>query len=111
MMPGDVAGGAGGGAPAGNQAAPSPEPSPAPPQASTAPAGPSTKAPASKARPLSPAELHARAVDAALDKRCSDVRDLGSQIQAIDLGYYKKFRADPRLKACLETPSQYPARK
>ncbi|HUS66062.1 MAG TPA: hypothetical protein VMZ28_16025 [Kofleriaceae bacterium] len=108
MMPGDAAGGSGG-APAANQAPP--EPAPAPPQASTPTPAPSTK-PSTKARPPTATELHARAVDAALDKRCSDVRTIGAEIRSIDPEYYKaKFAGDKRLKACLEVPSQYPARK
>lgn len=104
MMPGDAAGGSGGDK-AANQAPPSP--SPAPPQAGAAPSVPATKA-----RPPTATELHARAVDAALDKRCTDVRHFGAEIQSIDPAYYKtKFAGDKRLKACLETPSQYPARK
>lgn len=102
MTPGDSAGA---GDSTGGEAAP-PAPSPAPPPP------PTGSAPTTKARPPTAAELHARAVDAALDKRCSDVRSLAAEIRAINIEYYKsKFAGDRRLQKCLESPTQYPARK
>jgi hypothetical protein len=108
MLQGDSAGaGPGGSGGAANQAA-QPQAAEPPPPPVVAPAPTAT----TKARPPTAAELHARAVDAALDKRCSDVRALGAEIRAINADYYKtKFAGDKRLTRCLSSPTQYPARK
>ncbi|HEU5055634.1 MAG TPA: hypothetical protein VFU21_03890 [Kofleriaceae bacterium] len=101
-------GGVVGGAPGDGKAdAPAPQaPQPAP---STAPAPEQQKA---APRP-SVRELHKRAIDAALDNRCSEVKTLAGQVRAADSGFYAKtFAPDTRLRKCLATPQKAaPAKK
>lgn len=102
-------GGAVGGAASGAQnksddapATQAPEPAPATPPAADkkAPARPSVQ------------ELHRRAVDAALDKRCAEVKVLAGQVRSSDAGYYSRtFAGDKRLQSCLASPSRSPAKK
>lgn len=83
--------------------APAPEPAP------TTPAKTDSK----PRPPASAAELHKRAIDAALDRRCSDVKVLAGQVRAADSAYYaKNVAGDKRLKDCLSSPSKSaPAKK
>ncbi len=102
------AGSEGGGGSAGDaekkaDEAPAPQAPPAP-TPSTAPANDS-KAPA-PSRP-DVRDLHKRAIDAALDNRCSEVKTLAGQVRATDSAYYaKSFAGDQRLQKCLATPSR-----
>jgi len=80
----------------------------APPPPVSAPAPAPAESPKSVARP-SVRELHNRAIDAALDNRCSEVRALAGQVKSADSAYYaKNVAGDGRLKTCL---SQKPAKK
>jgi hypothetical protein len=82
--------------------APAPEPAP-----STAPAGDGKAAPKQNAQ-----ELHKRAIDAALDTRCAEVKMLAGQVRASDAGYYaRSFAGDKRLQKCLASPSRAPSKK
>jgi hypothetical protein len=84
---------------------------PPPPAAEPAPASPTAD---SKAAPRPDVrELHNRAIDAALDNRCSEVRTLAGQVRATDSTYYgKSFASDQRLKKCLASGSpKAPAKK
>jgi hypothetical protein len=79
-----------------------------PPPPASAPAPAPAEAPKSVPRP-SVRELHNRAIDAALDNRCSEVRALAGQVKSADSAYYaKNVAGDGRLKTCL---SQKPAKK
>jgi len=85
--------------------APMAEPAPAP-QAPPPPAD-------SKTPPRPDAQtLHKRAIDAALDHRCDEVRSLAGQVRASDPSYYAKtFSPDKRLQACLSGGSTRKATK
>ncbi len=84
--------------------APMPEPAPQTPP----PPAPATK---SAPRPDAPT-LHKRAIDAALDHRCDEVRSLAGQVRAADPSYYAKtFSPDKRLQACLSGGSTKKATK
>jgi hypothetical protein len=118
MVPRDQAQGesapGGGGAVGGAQqkaddapAAPAPPPEPAP---STTTPSADSKAPA----PSKPnvRDLHKRAIDAALDNRCAEVKMLAGQVRATDSAYYaKSFAGDQRLQKCLASPSRAPSKK
>lgn len=101
-------GGAVGGAQTRADDAPAPPPPPQPaPSTSVPPAD--SKAPA----PSKPnvRDLHRRAIDAALDNRCSEVKMLAGQVRANDSAYYaKSVASDQRLQKCLATPKA-PAKK
>jgi hypothetical protein len=89
--------------------APAPPPPPAPEPSTTTPSTDS-KAPA----PSKPnvRDLHKRAIDAALDNRCAEVKMLAGQVRANDSAYYaKSFAGDQRLQKCLASPSRAPAKK
>ncbi len=99
-------GGSVGGAQQKSDDAPAPPPPPAP--STTAPAD--SKAPA----PSKPdvRDLHKRAIDAALDNRCAEVKMLAGQVRANDSAYYAKSVAgDQRLQKCLASPSRSPSKK
>lgn len=84
---------------------------PPPPAAEPAPASPTAD---SKAAPRPDVrELHKRAIDAALDNRCPEVRTLAGQVRATDSTYYgKSFASDQRLQKCLSSGSRKaPAKK
>ena len=85
--------------------APIAQPAPAP-QAPPPPAD-------SKTPPRPDAQtLHKRAIDAALDHRCDEVRSLAGQVRAADPSYYAKtFSPDKRLQACLSGGSSKKATK
>jgi len=86
--------------------APAAEPAPAP-QATPPPADSKPSTPRPDAR-----TLHQRAIDAALDQRCDEVRSLAGQVRAVDPGYYaKSFVTDTRLKGCLSGGSTKKATK
>lgn len=84
---------------------------PAPPAAEPAPAPPTSDSKA--APPPDVRELHKRAIDAALDNRCPEVRTLAGQVRATDSTYYgKSFASDQRLQKCLSSGSpKAPAKK
>jgi anti-sigma factor RsiW len=85
---------------------PAAEPAPAP-QATPPPADTKPSAPRADAR-----TLHQRAIDAALDQRCDEVRSLAGQVRAADPSYYaKSFVTDTRLKGCLSGGSTKKATK
>lgn len=101
---------AGGGAASAEQKkaddAPMAEPTPAPQAPPPPPAD-------SKTPPRPDAQtLHKRAIDAALDHRCDEVRSLAGQVRAADPSYYAKtFSPDKRLQACLSGGSTRKATK
>jgi hypothetical protein len=81
-------------------------PAPKPP----APNAPPPSPPSSKvdrdseqgAQVPSPRDLHGRAIDAALDGRCTEVRDLDRRVRIADGAYHSKvFTVDRRLASCL----------
>jgi hypothetical protein len=96
---------------AGSGAASSPPPPPAaqpnaPGSAERAEPAPESKPPAQSKAPARPdvRDLHRRAVDAAIDRRCSEVRSLAGQVRQVDSGYYSKsFSRDGRLQSCLQS--------
>lgn len=89
-----------------DEAAPAAQPAPAP-QASSPAADGKASAPRPDAR-----ALHQRAIDAALDKRCDEVRALAGQVRSADPSYYaKSFTTDKRLQACLSGGSTKKATK
>jgi len=84
------------------------------PQAAPEPAPPATPPPADSKAPgkVNVRDLHRRAVDAAMDRRCAEVKMLAGQVRANDADYYaKSFAGDKRLQSCLASPSKSPARK
>jgi hypothetical protein len=86
-------------------------PAPPPPPASApAPAATDEKKPAPRANVR---DLHKRAIDAALDNRCTEVRALAGQVKSNDASYYtKSFASDGRLRTCLSPPQKTaPAKK
>ena len=111
MVPRDEgrAGGEGGGGPGGGAQNKSEAPAPQAPPEPT-PSMPTTD---SKAPPRPSAqELHKRAIDAALDKRCAEVKMLAGQVRATDATYYaRSFAGDKRLQGCMASPSRSPAKK
>lgn len=101
---GGAAGGAGqskaGEAPAPQAPPPEPAPTTAPPTGGKGASRPNVQ------------ELHKRAIDAALDKRCAEVKMLAGQVRASDSTYYaKSFAGDKRLQSCLASPSRSPSKK
>ena len=87
--------------------APAPQAPPPPPAPTTAPAEETKAAPRPNVR-----DLHKRAVDAALDNRCSEVKMLAGQVRGADATYYaRSFATDARLQKCLASPSRAPAKK
>jgi len=90
-------------APASPGAPPPSAPAPAP----TVGAAPPGQKPAPSAR-----DLHLRAVDAALDRRCGEVRQLDRRVRETDAAYHRKvFLADQRLADCLGEKTKLPAKK
>ena len=87
------------GSAAGSGSAPAPAPD------ADAPKAPVKDAPLQKASP-SARDLHTRALDAALDRRCADVRALERRVRELDARYHRDvFATDSRLRACLGSSS------
>ena len=85
-------------------------PPPAPPASAPAPTTPSEE---QKPAPrVNVRDLHKRAIDAALDNRCTEVRSLAGQVKSNDSSYYaKSFASDGRLRSCLSPQKTAPAKK
>jgi hypothetical protein len=81
---------------------------PPPPASAPAPTDEQKPAPRANVR-----DLHKRAIDAALDNRCTEVRSLAGQVKTSDSSYYtKSFANDGRLRSCLSPPQKTaPAKK
>ena len=80
-------------------------PAPAPAPEADSPKAPTKDAPLEKAAP-SARDLHTRAVDAALDRRCADVRALERRVRELDARYHRDvFATDSRLRSCLGSSS------
>jgi hypothetical protein len=100
--------------PTGGASAPPQQKAEPPPPAAAEPA-PAPSAPRSDSKAPRPdvRELHKRAIDAALDNRCPEVRTLAGQVRATHTAdYAKSFAGDKRLKSCLSSGSpKAPAKK
>ncbi|HEY8144849.1 MAG TPA: hypothetical protein VIG06_19355, partial [Kofleriaceae bacterium] len=114
MVPRDQAQGesgqGGGGAVGGAQQKADDAPAAPPPAPSTTTPSADSKAPV----PSKPnvRDLHKRAIDAALDNRCAEVKMLAGQVRSNDSAYYaKNVASDQRLQKCLASPSRAPSKK